>query len=269
VKFPMEIETPEYKVAGPAALSFVILVIIFTIVGAISGGVLGAIVTFFVTIVFFLGVPLSFWRLTASRGSDRVFRRIIVPRPHEWLLRSLRLPTAGPSEYVLIGSPRLPRRLTWRLVQTISIVFLIASDATLLVSALLRNSPMTEVAYFFGFGFLSLIIAVPFVVMLWVYEDAGVRRFDIADNTVSKVGGWIEQFFVGTGVASAFLRFVESIGGGTAEAAGVVLALFIALVPPCLIVTVYFHAELQAKYVEKFLSSKSALNLGRRTLEPS
>ncbi len=189
-----------------------------------------------------------------------------MPKHHERLLKRLHLPTPGPSEYVLTGSPRLPSGLTWRLVQTISIVFLIASDATRLLSAPSGNNPMTEATYFFGFGFLSLSAAVPFVVMLWVYEDAGVRRYDLNENTVSKVGTWVPQFFVGIGVASTFLKFVESIGGGATQTAGVVIALFIALVPPCLIVTAYFHDEYQAKYVKKFLACKTAQDLRKGTL---
>jgi hypothetical protein len=186
-----------------------------------------------------------------------------MPKPHEKILKRFHLPTPGSSEYVLTEPPRLPSSLTWRLVQTVSIVFLIASNASLLLSAPLENSPMNEVGYFFGFGFLSLSALVPFVVMLWIYEDAGVRRYDKNDNTVTKVGAWVPQVFVGVGVVSAFLKFAESIGGGITEAAGVVVALFIALIPLSLAIPVYFHGELQAKYVKKFLASKSAQDLRR------
>jgi hypothetical protein len=261
------IETPKYKIAGPAVLAFLVLAVIIAIVGGLSGGgVLGAIITFFEAIIFFAVLPSGVWVLAASRGSERLFRRIITPKPHEKMLKRLHLPTPGPSEYVLTGSPRLPSSLTWRLVQTISIVFLIASDATLLLSSQIGNYPMLEVTYFFGFGFLSLLAGAPFLVMLWVYEDAGVRRYDLEGNTISKVGSWVPQFFVGTGVASSLLKFAESIGGGAAQAAGAVLALFIALIPPCMLVTVYFHDQYQAKYVKRFLSSRTARKLRKTTL---
>lgn len=231
---------------------------LFTAAGGVSSGVIGAVGGFLLTVIFFLGVPLGCWRLTASRGANRVFSRIVVRKLHEKFMKRVGVPGSFQSEYVLVGTPRLPNNLVWRLIQVISVVFLIASDATLLLKP---PSPMTEVNYFFAFGFVSLSGVAPFIVLLWVYEDAGLRRYDANDNTVSKVGTWLEAFFVGTGVATSFLKFALSLGGGTIEAVGAVTALFLTLVPPCLIVTVIFHREVQAKYVRKFLSSESVKTL--------
>jgi len=243
-----------------------VLLILFVVAGALTGGVWGALEGLIVTF-FFLGVPIASWRLVASRGSETVLRQIVLRRPLEKIMRLLRIAPSHSSEYVLVGSPRVPSSLAWRMVQTVSVVFLIASDATLYLATTSRNNPVGEVTSFFGYGFVSLSLVVPFLALLWVYEDAGLRRYDIADNTVSKVGAWLEQVFVGTGVASAFLKFVLSLGSGSAETSGAVFALFIVLVFPCLIVTVLFHTEGSAKYVKKFLASKSAQGLMRRTVE--
>ncbi len=125
---------------------------------------------------------------------------------------------------------------------------------------------MTEVTYFFGFGFVSLSVLVPILALVWAYEDAGLRRYDNKENTLSKVGTWIVQFFVGTGVASAFLKFVLSLSGGTAVAGGAVLALIIVLIFPCLIVTLLYHRQWHAKYVRKLLVSRTAQELRRKAL---
>src|SRR5437870_1667670 len=108
---PSEPPTPQYRITNAAAaVSLLLLVILFAIAGLLQGSLTGVVVGFFVTF-FFLGIPLAFWRVAASRGTERVLRHIIMRKPHEKLMRRIHLPRSESSEYVLTGSPRLPPSL--------------------------------------------------------------------------------------------------------------------------------------------------------------
>ena len=107
----------------------------------------------------------------------------------------------------------------------------------------------------------------PIISLLWVYEDSGVRRYDKEAVTVSKLGTWVQRFTFGTGVVTWFVKFTLSVQGGTVEQTALATVLFTVLVPPCLVVTVVFHRNLQPMFVNRFLGSRSSRVLDRRNIE--
>jgi len=149
--------------------------------------------------------------------------------------------------------------------QTVSVVFLFASKATTQL-AIVRTAAVEE-AWFFGLALVALSLAMPFVALLWLYEDSGVRVYNEEARTVSKAGAWAQQFLFGTGVATSVWNFALSIQGGTAQQIGLLTVLALILVPPCLVVAVVFHRNLQPMFVERFRRSRSAGFLAQRDVE--
>lgn len=151
------------------------------------------------------------------------------------------------------------------MLQTISLVFLFASTATPLLATI--KTPTLEEDWFFGLALLALSLVMPLIALLWLYEDSGVRAYSEKSGTVSKVGTWMQQFVFGTGVATSFWKFTQTIQGGTTEQVALATVLFLTLVPPCLVVTVVFHRNLEPLFVNRFLASKSADFLTRRNID--
>jgi len=259
------VQRREYaSVAKWSGISFFLVALLLAVLGVFVAGLFG----FFIGLVFFpillLGFPLACWRSILVIAPDRVFRHLILERPHEDLLRRFRIPLSGQSSYFL-GSPGLPPSLVWRLLQTISVVFLLASIGTPALSPT-RNA-FAEESWFFSLALIALSFVMPIISLLWVYEDSGVRRYDKEAVTVSKLGTWVQRFTFGTGVVTWFVKFTLSVQGGTVEQTALATVLFTVLVPPCLVVTVVFHRNLQPMFVNRFLGSRSSRVLDRRNIE--
>jgi len=145
------------------------------------------------------------------------------------------------------------------------VVFLLASIGTPALSPT-RNA-FAEESWFFSLALIALSFVMPIISLLWVYEDSGVRRYDKEAGTVSKLGTWVQRFTFGTGVVTWFVKFTLSVQGGTVEQTALATVLFTVLVPPCLVVTVVFHRNLQPMFVNRFLGSRSSRVLDRRNIE--
>src|SRR5881396_1230361 len=91
--------------------------------------------------------PLGCWRTFLVIAADRVFRLVILPRHQDVLLRRFRVPFSPQTKYFL-GSPSFPNSILWRMLQTVSVVFLFASTATPLLATI--RTPTIEEDWFFG-----------------------------------------------------------------------------------------------------------------------
>src|SRR2546425_1153898 len=245
---------PEYTRAHKwAMLGTFLLFVLFTLSGVASGGFWGA-VSAIIAFAFLIGFPIELWNVLLPI-SDRAFDAFVNERKFDRLLRRFRIRVPNRSEYFLVR-PGFPKSSTSRVWQTVSIVFLASSILT--PSLPFPHNPLSESSTFLTVALGTLTLGVPLIVgVLWVYEDAGLRRFNPKSNTISKIGTPLEQFFVGIGFVNAFVRFVFSfITGGPEEAAGVVLALLLLLLPICAFVTVMFHIEHHSDVVKKFLDSR-------------
>ncbi|OLB46400.1 hypothetical protein AUI07_04600 [archaeon 13_2_20CM_2_53_6] len=208
--------------------------------------------------------PLGCWRTLLVIAADRVFRLVILPPHQDVLLRRFRVPFSTQSKYFL-SSPSFPNNILWRMLQTGSVVFLFASTATPLLATI--RTPTIEEDWFFGLALVALCLVMPLIALLWLYEDSGVRAYNKESGTVSKVGTWIQQFVFGTGVATSFWKFTQTIQGGTIEQISLATILFLILIPPCLVVTVVFHRNLQPMFVKRFRMSSSSGFLAQRNVD--
>ena len=259
-----QLQRPEYQSAAKwAAISFLLLALLLAVVGIFIASWAGLLIGFVFVPILLLGVPLACWRTVLVIAPDRVFRHVVLRKPHEALLGRFHVPLSVDSRYFLC-SPSFPKSIVWRSLQTISLVFLLASVATPVLSAT-RNA-MTEESWFFSLALLALSLVMPFIALLWLYEDSGVRVYDKEVGTISKVGTRVQQFIFGTGVATSFVKFTLSVQGGTIPQVALATVLFTVLIPPCLVVTVVFHRNLQPMFVNRFLASASAGALEREDI---
>ncbi len=106
----------------------------------------------------------------------------------------------------------------------------------------------------------------PLVVLLWIYEDSGVRRYDKEKDSVSRVGTLFEQFLFGSGTVSAFLRLLASLNAPIAETIGWAIAVLILFPPICLALTVIFHREGQINLVKKIIAVASKSGFRQRSI---
>jgi hypothetical protein len=126
---------------------------------------------------------------------------------------------------------------------------------------------MIEETWFFSLAFVALSFVMPLIALLWLYEDSGVRLIDRDAGTVSKVGTWLQRATFGIGAVTWFVKFTLSVQGGTIVQTALATVLFMVLIPPCLVVTVVFHRNLQLMFVNRFLSSGSARALQHSSVE--
>ena len=262
----LSVQRREYKSAAKlAAGSFVILTALpLTAAGVFLLGWFGLLIGLIFVPVLLVLFPLGCWRTLLVIAADRVFRLVILPPHQDVLLRRFRVPFSTQSKYFL-SSPSFPNNILWRMLQTGSVVFLFASTATPLLATI--RTPTIEEDWFFGLALVALCLVMPLIALLWLYEDSGVRAYNKESGTVSKVGTWIQQFVFGTGVATSFWKFTQTIQGGTIEQISLATVLFLILIPPCLVVTVVFHRNLQPMFVKRFRMSSSSGFLAQRNVD--
>src|SRR5207249_5410990 len=108
--------------------------------------------------------------------------------------------------------------------------FLFASTATPLLATI--RTPTIEEDWFFGLALIALCLVMPLIALLWLYEDSGVRVYNKESGTVSKVGTWIQQLVFGTGVATSFWKFTQTIQDGRIEQISLAAVLFLIVITP-------------------------------------
>ncbi len=146
-----------------------------------------------------LSIPVGVWSVVLPQWSGKLFDMLVARRKFEAKLNRLRIRIPPHSKYFRVG-PGFPKTSTWRFFQIVSIVIVVASYLTRLLRGLSILSTQDEPVAFFLLAFAALTLGVPIIVgILWVYEDAGVRRIDPQSSTISKIGTPLEQFFVGFG----------------------------------------------------------------------
>ncbi len=215
-------------------------------------------------IIGIIGLPLIVWYAGAYITGGLVFRAFFVKRVHEKLLRRIHIKFPD-SEYFLVA-PRFPKQITWRFIQTLSVFVLFASTVAYAVPSSGPRNPTTEIMPFLTAGFVAIFAVMPLVVLLWIYEDSGVRRYDKEKDSVSRVGTLFEQFLFGSGTVSAFLRLLASLNAPIAETIGWAIAVLILFPPICLALTVIFHREGQINLVKKIIAVASKSGFRQRSI---
>lgn len=234
----------------------------FILFWALAG--IGGFFTAIMAIIGVVGLPLLAWYVALYIFEGTVFRYFFVNRKQEALLKRFHVESAA-SEYLLV-KPRFPKSITRRFLQTLSVFLLFASTVAYILPSSGPRNPFVQEVPFLTAGMIALFAIMPLMVLLWVFEDSGLRRHDVENQTIGKVGTLFEQFLFGSGTVSAFLRFVASFSGPPTEIAGWAIAVFIIFPPVCLALTVIFHREGQLRLVNRILAVASKSGYGERTL---
>lgn len=237
-----------HKASIVVAASFVFLFLVILAFGTLTGAIL--------LVVVFIGFPFVSWAVIVRLASRRFFDFFVLQRRHDGVMRRLKLTAVFGQDYFLV-EPRFPRTITWRFLQTVSVVFLFASTSVTALPLSVSGNLFAEESTFLTAALFALCIGMPFVVLLWVYEDAGLRQYNKESDTVSRVGTRFEQFLFGTGAASTFLRFLESTNAGPAQVTALAFALFVLFLPTCFASTVIFHRQFQLKRAKEIIEISS------------
>jgi hypothetical protein len=254
-----DLQKPEYKhadlIAGFLILGSLILSGVFgTVSGLIAWGIALLEISFFGAI----------WVAACHALGGRIFQFFFVKRRHEPILqRSHGL--FKEVDYFLV-KPCFPKSITWRFVQSLSVFLLFASTVAYYFPSSGPRSPITETAPFVYAGLIALVGVMPFLALLWLYEDSGVRSYRRDNDTIGRVGTLFEQFLFGSGSASAFYRLVTSLSGPLTETVGWALAVLILFPSICFLLTLAFHEAFELEIINKILSIASANNFPQREI---
>jgi len=189
---------------------------------------------------------------------------LLVQRRLERILRRYHGPLHE-ADYFLV-KPSFPKSLTWRFIQSLSVFLLFASTVTYYIPSSGPRSPINETAPFVYAGMIALLMVMPFVALLWLYEDVGLRSYRHDNNSITRVGTLFETFLFGSGSATGFYRLVSSLSGPPAEVIGWVIAVLVVFPPICFLLTLAFHEVFELELVNKVLSIASVNNFPKREI---
>src|SRR5437764_494378 len=217
-----DLQAPRYKKADRIAGLLIILALILSALGGPS---------VFISSIVGLGgtvvITGVIWVAAGTILGGPLFQLFFVRRYYEQLLRRLHVPVHE-SEYFLV-SPGFPSSVTWRFFQTFSVFLLVGSTIAYMFPSAGLRTPASETAPFLYAGLTAMLVIMPLVALLWVYEDSGLRNYRRDTNTIFRVGTLFEQLLFGSGAVSAFYRLVTSLSAPTAEVVGWGIAVFILL----------------------------------------
>ena len=254
------LQKPEYEKSGLLTGFFVIAVLIISF---LLGGIPG-LVTTIVGVGGIIVLTGTIWFAAGYTLGGPVFQYFFIKRRHESRLRQYHLLTYE-SDYFLV-EPSFPKSLRWRFAQTFSVFVLFASTIAYMFPLAGQRSPIDETIPFVYAGLTALLVAMPLVTLLWLFEDSGLRNHRKDNNTIIKVGTLFEQVLFGGGAASAFLRLITSLNAPPAEVVGWALAIFVLFPPICFVLTLMHHELSQLELINRVLSVASTNSFPRRDI---
>ena len=206
---------------------------------------------------YFLGFPLGSWYFLSGPTAKLVFVRIIKSeRVNRLISRVLRkdreLPRFFFAEYEAKPSIWL------RFLRVVVFSFALTAALLPFVVTLNTASQIADEGLFVIIGIPILAIPSLMYVILWIYEDSGLRSFDSNSTLISVPGSKAQSLitsFVGIG---AFLRLVEVVTSNAVQASALALAISFILLSPILLVVTIFHHKLEPKIVSMLRESRIA-----------
>jgi hypothetical protein len=115
--------------------------------------------------------------------------------------------------------------------------------------------PGIEIIEFPLLGILYLALFGPFLALIWLYDDWGLRGYDNIREVVYPIGSTFLGYVAGFGAIGSMIKFVLSLNVNQVEgAAAVVFWLFI-LMPPCLWAVFGFHVLIEKRLITKLKDS--------------
>jgi hypothetical protein len=163
--------------------------------------------------------------------------------------------------------PSFPVRLWSRFLQLLFLTFFCSSLIVPRVSFVGPESAVSDFVEFFVVGFFTLWFLAPILVLIWTYQDGGLRRYDSDHTTVTPVGLRLAQLLAGVGTLGTFARFAVSVSQNPGEAVALGLGLFLVLFSPCLLLTSIFHRKREPKVIARLLNTEPAKRLGVRSVK--
>jgi hypothetical protein len=218
----------------------------------------GAGVTIFAAI-YFLAFPLASWFYLSSPIAKLVFAKLVKnERANQYIARMLRQDYTHPRFFFAqyTGKPNVWRRFS----QTV--IFSFALTAFLL-PYLVFLSPSNQIlagGVFIIVGVVSVAIPSLMLVIVWVYEDSGLRYYDSSTATVNIPTAKAQGLLTGLVGIGAFFRLVYVIGGSSFEASAIAVALSFFLLTPTLLIVTIFHHKLEDQVVTKLRAYHLAEN---------
>lgn len=135
------------------------------------------------------------------------------------------------------------------------LVFFLSSLSVPRLPLLSAPAPANGVLEFALLGILYLAIFGPFLALIWLYDDWGLRGYDNIREVVYPIGSTFLGYVAGFGAVGSTIRFIISLNvNQIVDAAAVVFWLFI-LMPPCLWTVVGFHVLMEKRMIRKLKDS--------------
>jgi hypothetical protein len=108
------------------------------------------------------------------------------------------------------------------------------------------------------FAFLSVpVVAIPglIYVVMWIYQDSGLRYFDSRGVVVDIPGSRAANLITGFASLGTFLRVAEALGGTLGGAASTIFVVSFFLISPFLILVTVFHHRFEGRILNRLMSS--------------
>lgn len=235
--------------------SFILLLLGFASAAAQSGLSLPLfVVMFFLLLV----LPLVFWWVLVERFGVAALRHLM--SLDEALVGLVRRKEA--SFLYFFAIPSFPARLWGRFLQLLFLVFFSSSLVVPRVSFVNPPSTTNDFVESFIVGILALFFLAPILVLVWTYQDCGLKRYESERVIVSPVGIRLAQLLSGIGTLGTFARFAVSASQNQGEAVAFGLGLFLMLFPPCLLLTSIFHRKREPRMIRRLFNTEFARRAG-------
>jgi len=206
--------------------------------------------------IVLLVIPSAGWTIITETCAGRFLQYFLVNRTHDHFLPKALQKRFLPSEYFR-RTIAYPKKLWYRILQVLLFVFYLSSLTAPRFPLAMPVTPVSETGGFAIFGIIFLTILAPFLVLVWIYEDWGVRGYDSARAVAYPIGNTVIGYATGLGTLGTVARFLISISSNEIQTAGSIVAVLTILLPPCFFVTAFFHSEVEPRLLEKL--SKSAI----------
>jgi len=231
--------------------------LLFSIIILASLGITRGVVVPIFLAFYFLGFPLGSWYVLSGPAARIIFVKFISSKRVNGYLSIVLRERRQLPEYFLTSYGATPSIWT-RFAQVVFFSFALTAALLPFVVALNTANQVIAEGLFVLVGIAVLAIPSLVYVVLWVYEDSGLRSYDSAKAMMRVPASEAVSLVTRVVGIGAFLRFVQVITSSSAQASGLALAIAFLLLSPILLVVTIYHHKLQPKIVTKFRETKIA-----------
>jgi hypothetical protein len=229
---------------------FALVLLLFV---AIGGPIKGPAVDV-VVVAYFLGFPLLTWRFLPERIARFLIVHFFRGKLYHRVLSAVLRKKQEPSR--LFFTANAGRQIVLlRFGQVVIFTYSLAALALPYLTSLdVAHQVQAEVI----FAFLSVpVVAIPglIYVVMWTYQDSGMRYFDSRGVVVGIPGSRAANLITGFASLGTFLRVAEALGGTLGGAASTIFVLSFFLLSPFLILVTVFHHRFEGRILNRLMPS--------------